>query len=452
MPSPPAALPPRHRRRWYRPRISLRALMILVAVVAVPAGWVASTIRTQRRAIEAVRGAGGILRFDFQSQDRPLAARRRMPPSAPPPGPEAPRWLRDRLGDELFQAVRRATLPSPASGSVLAALGDFAQLERLDLHGTIAAPGWADHLRGLRRLVEVHLDGVDLAEADFTEVARLPAVRTLEVNRTLMADAGFLRLAAHPTLARLTITDCTRLTDAGAARLLAGLPGLRSFRWINGPASLAHSLAALVRHHPDLESLELARCGVLASDLDLLGKLPHLRSLTLREVPITGGDLARLRAPASLRRLELTLPGLADESLAGCASAPSLRELVLNETDVTGAGLARLAPLTTLTRLNLADSRLADADLRALAPLTHLDHLTLSRARRITGAGLAALRPLRDLRRLDLDETRLADPGLAPLHALINLRSLDLRATSVTPAGVAALRRALPALEIGTPY
>ena len=54
--------------RW-RFQFSLRSLVVLVVAVAVPLGWFGVKLREaerQRRAVEAIRGTGGMVYYDYQ--------------------------------------------------------------------------------------------------------------------------------------------------------------------------------------------------------------------------------------------------------------------------------------------------------------------------------------------------------------------------------------------------
>lgn len=52
------------------------------------------------------------------------------------------------------------------------------------------------------------------------------------------------------------------------------------------------------------------------------------------------------------------------------------------------------------------------------------------------------------LEELHVPGTRVSDVGLKALYGLKNLRTLDLSNTKVTAAGVAALKKALPACKV----
>lgn len=61
---------------------------------------------------------------------------------------------------------------------------------------------------------------------------------------------------------------------------------------------------------------------------------------------------------------------------------------------------------------------------------------------------LVALQQVPHLRELMLSGSRISDKGLRHLHPIQSLRAVEVERTRVTPAGVAALRSALPACEV----
>ncbi len=88
----------KRRRPWFS--ISLRAMMLLILVVGGLMGWKARRASLQRHAVAAVEAAGGRVTYDFEDTTRPL-------PFVPATEPDAPRWLRDLLGDEYFREIIR---------------------------------------------------------------------------------------------------------------------------------------------------------------------------------------------------------------------------------------------------------------------------------------------------------------------------------------------------------
>lgn len=109
--------------------------------------------------------------------------------------------------------------------------------------------------------------------------------------------------------------------------------------------------------------------------------------------------------------------------------------------------LPLLKDMKTLTDLNLSGAKLTDAQLASLAGDANLTRLHLENTP-VTDAGLAHIKGLKNLVYLNLFNTAVTDKGLQQLTGLTNLQKLYVFETKVTDAGVAALKKALPNVEI----
>jgi hypothetical protein len=83
-------------------RLSLRALLLLVALACVWMAIESSQARAQKRTVQWVIQNGGKVRYDWQyrRQGKPLVE----------PTPPGPRWLRRLIGDDYFQTVTHVWL------------------------------------------------------------------------------------------------------------------------------------------------------------------------------------------------------------------------------------------------------------------------------------------------------------------------------------------------------
>ena len=409
---------PRPRRRWLR--LSLRASMVLVVLVAVPTGRMANTIRTQRQAIAAVRAAGGTIMFDYQGVLNPVGP---VSPLQPPPRtePAAPRWLRRWLGDELFQRVQMVYFNEPVSPSILADVDQFDHLKVFALNQAADDGDGSLHLQQLRRLEDLSLSGPGVTDAILAEIAQLPSLRSLRLRKASATDTGFARLTALRGLVDLTISHCPNVTDLTLAQLVANLPALQTFDLDTWPGAPTATIAALARHHPDLKFLGLARTGTTDADLRPAGLLAQLRGVRLAATAVGDAGVACL-SPPEVPGTEWSFDDtpITDASLKVLGAMPNIQGLTLSRTRITDAGLAYLAGLTNLNSLSVGSDHLTDAATPALARLTSLERLNLS------------------------ENPALTDAGLPPLRALTGLRQLRLEGTGITPAGAAALRAAIP--------
>jgi hypothetical protein len=114
--------------------------------------------------------------------------------------------------------------------------------------------------------------------------------------------------------------------------------------------------------------------------------------------------------------------------------------------DLGADGLAHLRGLSALTSLDLENTRVGDGGLAHLSRLK-LDYLCLS-GTQITDAGLSRLGGLLNLTTLSPSGSGISDPQLANLSELENHIIIDAHRIKVARAGVAAMQRRLPKIEI----
>ncbi|MCM2375082.1 hypothetical protein, partial [Aporhodopirellula aestuarii] len=109
-------------------RFSIRSLLILVTFVAIYVGYRTNAARQQRRDVAVVRDAGGVIYYDWMLQ--PVYDAQGNVPYIKiledPDVMDAPKWMREFLGDEYFQRVSKVHLPANAvDESVMVAMSHF---------------------------------------------------------------------------------------------------------------------------------------------------------------------------------------------------------------------------------------------------------------------------------------------------------------------------------------
>ena len=80
-------------------RVTLRAMLVLVAVLCVLLAWKTHQVRQQRKALARVRELGGAVVYDYQYHY--VSTKPIIECDARPPGP---RWLRDLIGVDYFMS------------------------------------------------------------------------------------------------------------------------------------------------------------------------------------------------------------------------------------------------------------------------------------------------------------------------------------------------------------
>lgn len=169
-----------------------------------------------------------------------------------------------------------------------------------------------------------------------------------------------------------------------------------------------------------------------------------------KHVAIPAAEFKHLAALPALEKADLVeIDGLTDEALAQVAKIATLTELNLGDAWVTNAGLPALTKLKALRRLDLGWTKdVGDSGLAVLAKIKTLEQLGLG-GTKVTDAGLPALAALPKLRELSLQGTAVTDQGLQALAACKSLTTLTLgKKMKVTPQGVDALKKALPACTV----
>jgi hypothetical protein len=216
---PPEADPPKRNRRWFQ--FSLRSLMIVVAVVAVPCAWLGHKIeqkRRQRDAIEAIRRIGGRVEFGYQldSNGAQLAGDR-QPPGA--------LWLRKLLGDDFFADVKSVDLSgTEVRDDDLQDLDELPDLEFLELNGTRITDAGLVHVDGLRRLRMLGLTSSAISDGGLSHLRGLTRLEMLFIAYNPITDAGIEKLTCLKALGWLSVGD-TEVTDEGVRQFKRAVPG-----------------------------------------------------------------------------------------------------------------------------------------------------------------------------------------------------------------------------------
>ncbi len=215
-----------------------------------------------------------------------------------------------------------------------------------------------------------------------------------------------------------------------------------------------------------ITELDLTGSKVTPSGLELLVKLPNLRSLTVNAMELEEGHFQAIAKLSGLKELHVRsyrgdpaflkhLNGMAqleildlafgsridDNALAVLDDLPALQEINLMATPVTDAGVVHLARFPSLQRINLHKSRIMTGDgfkeLHAL-DLRWLDvsQTTFSRM------GFVHLKKFRNLETLICGNAGVIDNNLLGIVGLPKLRELDLSFNSITDLGMQVFARA----------
>jgi internalin A len=253
--------------------------------------------------------------------------------------------------------------------------------------------------------------------------------------------------------------------------------------------------------YPALTTIDLSLTRVTDEGMAELKNLRNVTDLNLYFAEyVTDQGVAAIKDWKKLKRLNLHGTKSSDTALEHIAGITSLESLDVGSTLMTDVGLERLNTLTNLKGLTMGGNELGDAGLQALRQLPTLTYLDLSGRQGtdknvwtivMSTAGLDAVLSLHNLRELNigcyamnvgiegakfgevtatavlpewLERMRVLlpklqsvkfqgcgkidDASVKTLGAMPNLKYADLRGTSVSEKGAAALRSAKPDVKV----
>ncbi len=354
------------------------------------------------------------------------------------------------IGRVLRVAQMQAPDVGPDQGIELEALAGLTQLRKLGLrHMQVTGPSLR-HLAGLTQLEELDVSRTFIDSASLEYLLGLTRLRQLNLSRNDVSDAGIRHLMALTQLRQLDLSE-TQVTNEGL-----------------------RDVAALTQ----LRQLDISSTFVSNEGLEYLGRLTLLQALGLslnaRLLLHVHENLPALTGLRQLQRLDLSGSySVGDATLAALVEAfPLLQQLNLSSClnvgneglshlvglielqvldlyncfRVSDEGIPYLLGLTKLRQLRLSGTQVGNAGLRHLAGLTNLRELSLS-GTQVSDEGMRHLTRLTQLQELDVFDIQVSDRGLQHLRELTQLRKLVV-CWRISDAGMAALKAALPDLEI----
>lgn len=261
--------------------------------------------------------------------------------------------------------------------------------------------GWVDTTRRARG----QLGGRDLGR-----LAKIASLKSLGLDHTKVSMSDLAALSALKNLEHLGLAGVSMNSD-----------GIRNICDITS-----------------LKSLNLNYVGELSEeDLQLIGKLPNLRHLHVRGLPISQINdddwtlLVRMAArQVNNERLNNYRGGLTDEKLAHLLTL-DLHSLDLRSSWVTAKGIEQIVEsFPNLRHLNLGYVDLNDLSLEKIAELENLESLEIDFTL-VTDGGTKSFEKLEKLKRLSIKGTCINDKVLETIAKLPNVESLDLTKTLI---------------------
>ena len=219
--------------RW-RFQFSIRSLLVLVVVVALPCSWFAVEMRAatrQKDVVMAIQRAGGAVFYEHQFDssgnqipvggviwDNPVDENGNPIPGGEAPGAEspAPTWLRRLLGDDFFRAAIEVSVANEEGLTHVRLLAGIKRL-RIDAYSRYT----------LQRFAPVP-DSIPLTNSGLRFLDDLPELQEVAIIQANghITEAGLRHLGGLKQLRKLKLLG-VGISDEGVTTLQQALPNCR---------------------------------------------------------------------------------------------------------------------------------------------------------------------------------------------------------------------------------
>jgi hypothetical protein len=201
-------------RRWIR--FSLRSLLLLVVVIAVPLAWRFNRVRSQRLVIAEIEKLDAEFMFDYEY---------RFPKSQPP----GPIWLTRLFGDDFFADVAYVQLlDDRVTDETLRQIARLSNLNSLYMPNSDRVTDQGLAFLGDMTTLETLTVAFPLATDDgLVHLQRLSNLADLNITTSNITDAGLVHLSQMPKLKSISFTNTPRVTEDGLRKLAKALPECR---------------------------------------------------------------------------------------------------------------------------------------------------------------------------------------------------------------------------------
>lgn len=266
---------------------SVRSLLLLVVVVALPCSWLASerqNAREQMEAMEAIKSIGGEVRYDYDFGPDFGQEAAAEPPSAS--------WLLDLVGTDFLYTFVAVDLVGPEHGDddIIHIQGQ-SQLQWLNLSQTKVSDHGLASLGRLKDLRILSLSYTQVTDASLVYVAEMNKLEALSLRDTNISSKGLKHLAKLTRLKSLDLA-CPQVSDAGLLHL-EGLSQLESL--LLDDSTITDTGLEHIGKMAKLEALRLGSTQISDIGLEHLNGLRHLYWLYLRDTKVTVEGVKRLQ-------------------------------------------------------------------------------------------------------------------------------------------------------------
>jgi len=221
-------------------------------------------------------------------------------------------------------------------------------------------------------ITTVILIGPQVRDDHMRIIARISTVHAVQLIFTNTSGTGLSHLSVLPDLTGLYLGG-TRFSPRQMNSILK-LRNLKSITIVNVDSMTGASEFLNLQ-----QRRTFAQHKISDNQLSLLAKLPELRGLEIRGMPIDGSAFKAFLHTKHLRQLGLADSSISDAGLRYIGKVQSLHELDLERTRVTGKGILHLTDLAQLNFLNVFGTSVTGAGVRSLRTMKSLRNLNVDR-------------------------------------------------------------------------
>ena len=294
----------------------------------------------------------------------------------------------------------------------------------IDETGWIENAGGTFTVNAAGQITAINFRASWITDADLRRLAKLPALRALDLSLTRVTDQGMQELKNLSSVEELNLRFAEYVTDEG----LSAIKNWKKLKRLVLHGTKVSDTA--LEHIAGIGTIEVLDLGsVMLTDvaLERLTVLPNLKALTIGGNELGDAGLQALRQMPGLTYLDLSGRQGTDSNVWTISMSDIGLEAVL-----TLSKLQELRFGCTSIGVGIEGARFATVSMMGITP-----------------RWIEKMKSLKELKRLKLQGCdRIDDSAVATLATYPSLEELDLKGTGVTEKGLAVLRAARPKLRL----